>query len=100
LIASQLMPFWLVVGVFATSGLMRGIVNPSRDVMVRAASPPGQIGATFGFVTTGFTVGAAVAPMIYGWLMDHGSAEYVFWLAAGFVLLGVALVVAFRERPL
>lgn len=100
LIASQILPFWIVVGVFSVSGLMRGMVNPSRDVMVRAASPAGQIGATFGFVTTGFTVGAAAAPMLYGWLMDTGSADLVFWVAAGFIVSGVILVVVFRERPL
>jgi len=100
LIASQLLSFWLVIGVFALSGLMRGIVNPSRDIMVRAASPPGQIGATFGFVTTGFTVGQGTAPMLYGWLMDNGSAGSVFWLAAGFTVLAIILVVTFRERPL
>ena len=99
-VASQLLPFWLVVGVFATSGLMRGMVNPSRDVLVRAAAPPGQIGATFGFVTSGFTVGAATAPMLYGWLMDSGSAGLVFWIAAGFTMSAIVLVVTFRERPL
>ncbi len=100
LIATQLLSFWLVLGVFAVSGLMRGIVNPSRDIMVRAASPPGQIGATFGFVTTGFTVGQGAAPMLYGWMMDNGSAGSVFWLAAGFTVAAILLVVAFRERPL
>jgi MFS transporter, FSR family, fosmidomycin resistance protein len=100
LIASQILPFWIVVGVFSVSGMMRGMVNPSRDVMVRAASPPGQIGATFGFVTTGFTVGAAAAPMLYGWLMDTGSADLVFWVAAGFMISAIILVVVFRERSL
>ncbi|MEE2969283.1 MAG: MFS transporter [Pseudomonadota bacterium] len=99
-VASQTLPFWLVTGVFATSGLMRGMVNPSRDVLVRAAAPPGQIGATFGFVTSGFTVGAATAPMLYGWLMDTGSAGSVFWVAAGFTLSAIVLVVTFRERSL
>lgn len=100
LVASQIFPFWLAASVFSISGLMRGVVNPSRDVMVRAASPPGQIGATFGFVTSGFTVGAATAPILYGWLMDNGSGGSVFWLAAGFTLSAIALVVTFRERPL
>jgi hypothetical protein len=38
--------------------------------------------------------------MLYGWLMDNGSAGSVFWLAAGFTVLAIILVVAFRERPL
>jgi MFS family permease len=99
-VASQLLPFWIVAVVFSVSGLMRGMVNPSRDVLVRAASPPGQIGATFGFVTTGFTVGAALGPMLYGRLMDTGSADLVFWVAAGFVISAIILVVLFRERPI
>jgi MFS family permease len=100
LIGSELLPFWLVIGVFALAGFTRGLVNPARDVLVRRAAPPGAIGAAFGFITTGFTVGQAVAPPIYGWLMDIGSPTMLYWLASGFMLIAIPLVFASRERAL
>ena len=100
LVASEILPFGLVIGTFALAGFMRGLVNPARDVLVRRAAPPGAIGAAFGFITTGFTVGQAIAPPIYGWLMDIGSPTMLYWLASGFMLIAIPLVFASRERAL
>ena len=82
----------------AVGGLLNGIVQPSRDMMVRAVTPPGSIGKVFGFVTSGFNVGGIVGPMIYGSLLDHGQAAWVFWLIAVFNLLSVATVMSVRWR--
>ncbi len=100
LVASELLPFWLVIGTFALAGFMRGVVNPARDVLVRRAAPPGAVGAAFGFITTGFTVGQAAAPPVYGWLMDIGSPTTLYWLAAGFTLIAIPLVFLSREQAL
>lgn len=99
-IGTAALPFWLVGAVFVLIGMMRGVVNPARDVLVRRAAPAGAVGLVFGFVTTGFNVGGGIAPVVYGWAMDTGSAESVFWLAAGFTLVGIAIVAAARERAL
>lgn len=97
-IGAAFMPFWMVIAAFIVAGLARGIVNPTRDMLVRQASPPGAIGAAFGFVTTGFTVGQTFSPAVYGWLMDIGSPASVFWLAAGFMVAAIALILFGRER--
>ncbi len=99
-VASELLPFWLVMGTFGLAGFMRGVVNPSRDVLVRRGAPPGAVGAAFGFITTGFTVGQAAAPPLYGWLMDIGSPTMLYWLAAGFTVAAIPLVFASREQAL
>jgi MFS family permease len=100
LVASRFLPFWLVIGTFAMAGFMRGLVNPARDILVRRAAPPGAVGSAFGFITTGFTVGQAFAPPVYGWLMDIGSPTTLFWLASAFTLIAIPLVFASRERAL
>ena len=100
LVASEYLPFWLVIGTLALAGFMRGLVTPARDLLVRRAAPPGAIGAAFGFITTGFTVGQAIAPPIYGWLMDIGSPNMLYWLASGFTLITIPLVFASREQAL
>ena len=99
-VASELLPFWLVMGTFGLAGFMRGVVNPSRDVLVRRGAPPGAVGAAFGFITTGFTVGQAAALPLYGWLMDIGSPTMLYWLAAGFTVAAIPLVFASREQAL
>ncbi len=67
---------------------------PSRDMLVRAASPPGATGRTFGVVTTGFNIGGALGPVLYGWLMDHGRPRAVFLVAVGFMVLTMLLALA------
>jgi MFS family permease len=54
-------------------------------MMVRAAAPPGQAGAVFGVVSTGFNIGGVVAPLLFGWLMDAGHPQAVFLLGAAFM---------------
>jgi MFS family permease len=88
------MPSWLVIPAMAGAGFLTGMVMPSRDMLVRAAAPPGQAGAMFGIVSTGFNVGMIFGPPLYGWLMDSGRHGMVLVLTAGFMavtaLIGLA----------
>ena len=59
------MPAALLIGVMALGGLLNGIIQPSRDMMVRAVTPAGSFGKVFGFVTTGFNFGGVVSPLLY-----------------------------------
>ena len=69
----------------ASVGALRGLVNTSRDIMVRHAVPGASVGTVFAFVTTGFMFGQAVSPTIYGLLMDGASPGMVFWASAAFL---------------
>jgi MFS family permease len=87
------LPAVLLIGLFTIAGLAQGVIRPARDMMVHAIAPKGATGRVFGFVTTGINVGSALTPLALGWLVDHGRAEWVFWLIAlGMVLaLGTVL---------
>ena len=87
LIAWAPVPLMLVMGV---SGFLSGMIMPSRDMLVRAAAPPGQAGAVFGVVSTGFNIGGMVGPIACGWLLDHGQPDFVFVAAASCLGLAVA----------
>jgi MFS family permease len=50
-------------------------------MLIRALTPPGQIGKVFGFVSTGFNIGGIVAPPVFGLLLDHAEPNSVFWIA-------------------
>jgi MFS family permease len=85
------LPGLLLVPVLGAAGFCAGIIMPSRDMMVRAAAPPGAVGRVFGIVSTGFNIGGAIGPMIYGWLMDSGRPLSVFAVSVCFMLALVAL---------
>jgi FSR family fosmidomycin resistance protein-like MFS transporter len=90
------MPAALLIFVMSLGGLLNGMIQPSRDMMVRAVTPPGSFGKVFGFVTTGFNLGGMVAPLIYAWLMDHGQPQMIYAIVVVFILL--ALVTAMTRR--
>jgi MFS family permease len=90
------LPAVVLVALLGVAGTLSGLCMPSRDMMVRAAAPPGQAGAAFGIVSTGFNLGGIAAPLLFGWLMDSGSPNMVFLVAAGF-MLATALAAALPE---
>ena len=69
---------------------MRGLVNASRDVSVRHAATDVSVGTLFGFVTTGYSGGQILGPPLYGWLLDIGHPQLVFWGSAAFSTLAIA----------
>jgi MFS transporter, FSR family, fosmidomycin resistance protein len=83
----------ILIALMALAGLFSGLIMPSRDMIVRAQTPPGAFGTVFGFVTTGFNIGGIVAPLLFGWIMDHGYARAIFLLSAGFCLLSIGVLV-------
>lgn len=99
-VASGVLPLWAMAGAIALVGLMRGIVAPSRDLMVRAAAPAGMLGTVMAMVTVGFTTGGSIIPVICGWLVDMGHGGSVFWLSAAMMACAIASVFISRERSL
>lgn len=75
----------------ALAGFCSGLIQPSRDMLVRRAAPPGAMGRTFGIVTTGFSIGGTIGPMLYGALMDRGLPRDIFYVGAAFMVVTVAL---------
>jgi len=76
----------------AMVGFASGITYPSRDMLIRKVTPPGQFGKVFGFVTSGFNVAGVVALFIYGPLMDSDNARAVFLAIAAGGLLTVMMI--------
>jgi len=91
------LPFVPLVLLMVIMGLGQGIIRPARDMMLRAAAPKGSAGKVFGFVSMGISVGSAVAPIPFGWLLDTGRSEWVFYLIAIFMTVALVTVVVPKE---
>lgn len=74
------------------SGFFVGVTYPSRDMLVRAVTPAGAYGLVFGFVSVGFNIGASIAPIVYGALMDNHMPRSVFLLSAAVSILCISTV--------
>jgi MFS transporter, FSR family, fosmidomycin resistance protein len=83
------LPAIVIIGITFASGLALGASRTPRDVMVKDAAPPGQIGKVFGFVSAGLPLGSAVTPVPFGMLIDKGHPELVLVLVAVILLLSL-----------
>jgi FSR family fosmidomycin resistance protein-like MFS transporter len=83
------MPVVLTGAVMVVAGLALGASRTPRDVMVKEASPPGQIGKVFGFISAGLPLGQAITPAPFGYLIDRGHPELVLVVAAAILMLSL-----------
>jgi MFS family permease len=81
-----------LIGLMAFSGFFNGVFQPSRDMLVRAVTPPGSFGKVFGFVTTGFNIGGVISPPIFGWLMDHHQPHTLLVAGAACAFIAIPIV--------
>jgi MFS family permease len=90
------MPALLTIAVMLAAGIGLGASRTPRDVMVKDAAPPGQIGKVFGFISSGLPLGQAITPVPFGFLIDRGHPELVLVLAA--IILLASLLCAGTAR--
>ncbi len=83
-IASDLIPI-----IFFALGFGYGVVAPSRDLLVKKATPQGVAGRVYGIVYSGIDLGAAVGPFIFGLFMDAGLPKALF---IGIVLFQLMII--------
>ena len=92
------LPQWSVLPLMVGIGYCTGIAGPSRDLLVRRAATSrfGQAayGRVYGFVYSGLDTGLALAPLVFGGLMDGGRFATV--LVGIAVLWSLSILTALR----
>ncbi len=78
-----------VIALTFVSGLSMGASRTPRDVMLKDAAPPGQIGKVFGFVSAGLPLGSAITPVPFGFMIDQGKPELVLVLVAAILMISL-----------
>jgi MFS family permease len=84
LLATGQLPPEIILLAFVVIGLGLGIAAPSRDLMIRSATPSGSSGRVYGIVYSGIDLGAALSPLVFGIFLDIGLPKFLF--------IGVALL--------
>src|SRR5439155_8348224 len=87
----------VLIAAMGLAGFLSGMIMPSRDMLVRAAAPPGAVGRAFGIVTTGFGLGGMVGPLMFGFAMDRGAPQWVFGISV-VLMIAVAIVALVGDR--
>ena len=80
------------------SGLAVGTTGPSRDSIVRRATPPGSSGRVYGFVYSGLDSGSTLAPTAFGVLVDRGNPVAVYAVVIVALMLAVLSVLDIRRQ--
>jgi len=89
-------PGMLVPVLFGAMGFASGIAGPSRDLLVKKSTPDNATGRVYGVVYSGLDIGQAIAPLIFGALMDARNFQGVWF---GLVIVQIILIAsAFNVR--
>jgi FSR family fosmidomycin resistance protein-like MFS transporter len=78
IIATGVVPAPLAVVLMGAVGFGSGVAGPSRDLLIRAAAPKNATGRVYGVVYSGLDTGLAIAPLLFGTLMDAHHPAWVF----------------------
>jgi MFS transporter, FSR family, fosmidomycin resistance protein len=73
------------------AGLGTGVAGPSRDLLIKRATPAGATGRVYGTVYSGLDAGLAISAPIFGWLMDHDLPRAVFFGAATAMIVAMLI---------
>ena len=84
--------------VLAATGFAVGVAGPSRDMLIKRATPKGATGRVYGTVYSGLDVGFAISPMVFGLFMDRGWYAATLAGAGLTLLLGVVAALAVGRR--
>lgn len=75
----------------ALAGFFSGVAGPSRDMLIRRVAPKGATGTVYGLVYSGMDIGASLAPVGFGLLLDAGLTRGP-WVGASLSFVAAALL--------
>ncbi len=83
-----------IFAIYIAVGVIYGLAFPSRDIIVRNATPKESSGKVFGFVYSGMDFGSLVTPALFGWLIDIGASQSAFLCIAVLWILSILVLKA------
>jgi predicted MFS family arabinose efflux permease len=99
LLSTALLPAVAAVGVVLLLAATVDLSRPARATLTDVASERGDVGKNFALMTVGISAGGAVAPPLYGYVIDAASVEAAFLCIAATAALALGLSVAVARTP-
>jgi predicted MFS family arabinose efflux permease len=97
LVATGWVPLLLLIPLFVAAGFALGATGPSRDLIVRNATPKGAAGRVYGFVYSGLDLGAMIGPVWFGLMLDNGHPRQMFLVVSILLVIAVGTVLQARR---
>ncbi len=88
-----------VLAMFGALGFFMGCASPSRDVIIKRATPANASGRVYGIIYSGMDIGQAIAPVLFGLLMDRQAFQGLWWVVIGLQALLIFTAVRVNRTP-
>lgn len=99
-LASGLLPPVAAVAVVLSLSATIDVSRPARSKLTDAASARDDIGKNFALMTVGISAGGAVAPPVFGYVVDAFGPRVAFYAVAGVGVVTLALTLAVKRTGL
>lgn len=100
MLAATASSYWPILLLMAAAGFSSGATSPSRDMLIRGATPPGSTGKVFGFVYSGLDLGALIGPLAFGLIIDHAEPRDIFYAVGALFIVAIVTVLQVRRQTL
>jgi MFS transporter, DHA2 family, multidrug resistance protein len=80
-------------------GFGAGALQPTEQAILRQTFPPKEQGMAMALFALAILIGPAVGPTLGGYIVDHYSWEWIFYINVPVGLLGLVMVVTFVHEP-
>ncbi|WP_255196624.1 MFS transporter [Halorarius litoreus] len=95
-LATTALPLVLAVGAVLVLSSTVDVSRPARSMLTDAASARGDVGKNFALMTIGISAGGAVAPPVFGFLIERVGVDTAFYGVAATALVAFGLAVGVR----
>jgi|BarGraIncu00431A_1022009.scaffolds.fasta_scaffold01217_12 MFS transporter, DHA2 family, multidrug resistance protein len=89
----------LLVFARVLQGIGGGALGPLSQSIMRESFPAEQQGTAMGIFGLGVVVGPALGPTLGGWLVDHFSWPWIFYINIPLGILNVVMVLRYLHDP-
>ncbi|MEF8799458.1 MAG: MFS transporter [Halolamina sp.] len=93
LLASGLVPAIIAIAALLGVGAARSLAGPARDGLTDELSAADTVGTNFAVVSVGVMLGGAIAPPMFGYMVETSGPSVAFGAIAGVALAGTVVTV-------
>jgi MFS family permease len=103
LVSAEVVPAVVAIGLFLLLGGVRSLASPARDQLTERLATRGTVAKSFAIVTIGIMLGNAIAPPVFGYLIQQVGVQTTFFaitgVALGATVVTLLVVVTFVGEP-